>query len=70
MAGSPINSPRGYQSSLPQRITSWVAEWTRAVIIIAAWCVALGIALTIVFLVARLLMFAARYAQQALGLGG
>ena len=70
MAGSPLNSPGSGRQSLPRRLTQWVADWTRAVISISAWCVALGVALTVVFLAVRLLVFAAKFAQQALGLGG
>ncbi|MGD2111549.1 MAG: hypothetical protein PVI86_19405 [Phycisphaerae bacterium] len=74
MTANPMNSPLqpqppGHRQSLPRRIAVGVAEWSRAVIVVIVWAIALAIALGAAYMAIVAVVCFIDWASKALGLG-
>ena len=74
MTANPMNNPLqpqppGNGQSLPRRIAFWIAEWSRALIVLTVWAIALAIALGAAYMAVVAIVCFIDWATSALGLG-
>ena len=74
MTANPMNNqlqpqPQGHGQSLPRRMAFWIAEWSRALIVLILWAVALAIALGAAYMAVMAILCFIDWAGSALGLG-